>query len=143
MGQKHLGEAYLGWNNQQARAESSTTTFQSRYPGMFFPIQAGNYYSAIGSMFNFQDVLSVDFQYTTAYVYGKSIYIIMSLDDGQNWKVIKSTTTSPDVVGVTTSFKHTFVESVAVARFAFVQNFNSFSNTNGRIKMTNVIVEVA
>lgn len=139
MGQKFGGEAYLGWNNVQSRAESSTTSFQSKYPGMFFPIQAGNYYSAIGTEFTFQNALSVEFQYFTAYATGKSIYIIMSLDDGQNWTIIKSGTTLID--GGT--LKHTFTEAVAGVRFAFVQNFNSFSNTNGRIKMTNVIVEVA
>ena len=138
MGQKFGGEAYLGWNNVQSRAESSTTSFHSKYPNAFTPT-TGVYYSAIGTEFTFQNALSVEFQYFTAYATGKSIYIIMSLDDGQNWTIIKSGTTLID--GGT--LKHTFTEAVAGVRFAFVQNFNSFSNTNGRIKMTNVIVEVA
>jgi len=138
MGQKFSGEAYLGWNNVQARAESSTASFHSKYPNAFTPT-AGVYYSAIGTEFTFQNALSVEFQYFTSYLAGKPIHIVLSEDGGTNWSVIKSGTTLLD--GGT--LKHTFTEAVASARFAFVQNFNSFSNSNGRIKMTNVIVEVA
>lgn len=144
MGQKFGGEAYLGWNNVQSRAESSTALVHSRYQNVFTPT-TGVYYSAIGTEFEFENALSVEFQYTSAYAAGKPIYILLSEDSGASWSIVLQTTTI-DIFGTTTPFvsvKHTFTEAVEMARFAFVQNFNSFSNSNGRIKMTNVIVEVA
>ena len=136
MGQKFSGEAYLGWNNVQSRAESSTASVQSRFPGLL-DYSSGKYYSSLSMLFEINQVTKISFEYLTAYAI-KPIWIAISQNGGA-WQIVFSGTTT------TTSGKVEYTPSAPLSnvRVALIKNHNSYANSNGRIKTTNVVMEVA
>jgi hypothetical protein len=136
MGQRFSGEAYLGWNNVQARAEASTLSVQQRFPGLL-DYSTGKYYSALSTNFETEKITKIRFEYTAAYAI-KPVWIAISVSGGA-WQIVLSTNTT----ATSGAIEYTPTETISSARVALIQNFNSYSNSNGRIKTTNVVMEVA
>lgn len=136
MGQRFSGEAYLGWNNVQARAELSTSIVQQRFPNLL-DYSAGRYYSSLSTNFETEKITKIRFEYLTAYAV-KPVWIAISVQGGP-WQIVLSANTT-----TTSGFlEYVPTQTITSARVALIQNFNSYSNSNGRIKTTNVVMEVA
>jgi hypothetical protein len=145
MGQLFNGENFFGWNANQGRAESSTALVRTRgYNSLLNPATT-HFYSALEMLFSVENVTSVKFGYTSAYLANKPLMIVMQTQESGPWTIVKEGVSINTYVDNSTPQPTTYFEYVSStvipnAKFAFIQNYNSFADGSGRLKMVNVVV---
>ena len=144
MGQLFNAENFFGWNANQGRAESSTALVRTRgYNSLLNPATT-HFYSALEMLFFVENVTSIKFGYTSAYLANKPLMIVVQTQEGGPWSIVKEGVSINSYVDSTTPQPITYFEYVSStvipnAKFAFIQNYNSFADGNGRLKMVNVV----
>ena len=144
MGQLFNAENFFGWNANQGRAESSTALVRTRgYNSLLNPATT-HFYSSLEMLFFVENVTSIKFGYTSAYLTNKPLMIVMQTQEGGPWSIVKEGVSINTYVDSSTPQPVTYFEYVSStvipnAKFAFIQNYNSFADANGRLKLINVV----